>query len=253
MAGEQGKTDAELAGSKTTDDDLANALGDLGIEAEKKGDEKGKQEQPPRETPEQAEKKELGRLRKRLEDKFDDLDRKSQHLDNLISRLEARTTPTDARNNDVPEIISTAGDVEKVLEIRDRKLVEADQTYQREYVNTFSRFKKDDADFDDVWKEMVTNFNVRRGNEKNPNTWNPSADAEINYLKAKNAVLSKKMAGVKGKPNLKEEKIETATSIDVTSRDSSSRGKEVSLDQQSLDFLKAVGRDSKWAAEALKE
>ena len=95
---------------------------------------------------------------------------------------------------EMPEYVTTPDDVEKVIQAREQRMRTDQETYQKAYVSTMVSMGNGNEQHDDVVKEMMTNFNVRR-------TGNPQIDAELNYAKAQAAVLSRgatKTVPVKG-------------------------------------------------------
>ena len=135
----------------------------------------------------------LGRKVKRMEDTFAEAMAKLDALTEAIGK----TTMVAPVEDEMPEIIATPDDVQKVIDIRDRQRA---QQAQKEKTAYFSRFKSHESEdpelYADIYEEMLKNHNDK-------NTGKPEIDADINYLKAKNAIFSRKLAeAAKPKPNV---------------------------------------------------
>jgi hypothetical protein len=139
----------------------------------------------------------LGRKVKRMEDTFAEAMAKIEALTNAIGRSPmAQPEVVELESDEMPEIITTPEDVQKVIDIRDRKKTMEAQKERTAYFGRFESHKSEDPDlYDEVYQEMLKNHNIKT-------TGKPDIDADINYLKAKNAILSKKLATEsKPKPN----------------------------------------------------
>lgn len=141
----------------------------------------------------------LGRKVKRMEDTFAEAMTKIEALTNAIGRSPIATPPVEQVpevDDEMPEIITTPEDVQKVIDIRDRQKSRDAQKEKTAYFGRFESHKSEDPDmYDEVYQEMLKNHNVKT-------TGKPDIDADINYLKAKNAILSNKLAKEsKPKPN----------------------------------------------------
>lgn len=209
----------------TLDDTLAQALklldGDSAAEVvaepEKKVDEVVPEvipETPKEETPETTEQVEpeekeepeneadklphgessrLGRKVKRIEDTFAEAMSKIDALTAAIGKSSI-VTPVPEVDDEMPEIITTSEDVQKVIDIRDRKKQMEAQREKDAYFGQFATHKSEEM-YDEVYQEMLKSHNVKV-------TGKPEIDADINFLKAKNAILSRKLAETaKPRPN----------------------------------------------------
>lgn len=140
----------------------------------------------------------LGRKVKRMEDTFAEALAKIEALTNAIgqSNISRPVEQTPNVDDEMPEIITTPEDVQKVIDIRDRQKTMAAQKEKTAYFGRFESHKSEDPDlYDEVYEEMLKNYNVKI-------TGKPEIDADLNYLKAKNAVFSRKLTAVsKPKPN----------------------------------------------------
>lgn len=129
------------------------------------------------------EKSHLGRKVKKLEEvmvtkvEFNQLMNK---LDSFITKPVEQNTA----QSDIPEYVATPEDVEKVIQARERRISAEQESYQKAYVSQMVSMGTGNDEHDDVVKEMMANFNVRR-------TGNPQIDAELNYANAKAAVMSR--------------------------------------------------------------
>ena len=139
----------------------------------------------------------LGRKVKRIEDTFAEAMAKIDSLTNVISQTSIAKPVEPDLDDEMPEIITTPEDVQKVIDIRDRQRTQAVQKENTIYHNQFATHRNEDPEmYDEVYQEMLKNHNVKH-------TGKPDIDADMNYLKAKNAVLSRKLVeNSKPKPNV---------------------------------------------------
>jgi hypothetical protein len=171
----------------------------------------------------QKENSRLGRKVARLEGTIAELS------DNLRSFL-AQSQGT--QQSDIPEYITTADDVEKILSHREQKIQAEQQKYESEYKFQLNQFSGEETLHQEIVNEMMANFNVKR-------TSMGRIDAEINYNKAKASLLSKKMASPR--PNVKSEN-STATALGVSGKSDVSTPKTpVKLDPVAEKFAKYMG------------
>ena len=141
-----------------------------------------------------AEKTRLGRKVKKLEDVMVTKAEFSQLMNKLDTLMAKPAEQVSTDKVEMPEYVTTPDDVEKVIQAREQRMRTDQETYQKAYVSTMVSMGNGNEQHDDVVKEMMTNFNVRR-------TGNPQIDAELNYAKAQAAVLSRgatKTVPVKG-------------------------------------------------------
>ena len=172
------------------------------------------------------------------------LESKIDELTNLLRSQREQPRAVVPEDEEVPEILATPEDFEKYLSIRDKRAARERQGYEAGYGAKFLELGKDDPDYDEVEKEMLEKFNIRA-------TGNPAVDAELNYLKAKNSLISKKTAApAKPKFTGKQEKA-TGTGTTMTSRNVSSSEKEPELDEYAKEYIKRTGMSSESVAAAL--
>ncbi len=186
----------------------------------------------------------LGRRLKRVEEGLAKLDR----LGELLERMERPTSrkETETSESEIPEVITTAEDVRKVNRFEKQNIKKRDGDYQTAYIKHIHSLEtEDDPIHEEVIKELFTitsPFNVRRGDDDDPDTWNPRHDAEVNYYKAKVSVLAKKVGTPsKPKPNVKGERplVSADVSTELTMKERSP--KEVKLDPYAQEYLNIVG------------
>lgn len=159
-------------------------------EPEHQDDEHGQEEDE-----DHATKTRLGRKVKKLEEVMvtkSEFNQLMTKLDTFMTRPSEQQVSTPLI--DMPEYVATPDDVEKVIQARENRIRSEQDTYQKAYVSTMVSMGQGNDTHDEIVKEMMTNFNVRR-------TGNPQIDAELNYAKAQAAVLSRqttKTVPVKG-------------------------------------------------------
>jgi hypothetical protein len=215
------------------------------------------QSQPEEEPVDPRERSNLGRKVKRLEDELTNFNSK---MDTLLSRLTS-PQPQYQQEDEVPDIISTSEDVLKLLKspkgkeayktLREDEAKEREtqkEEYERKYFIASEKMKDDNPDMHkEIFDEMLKNFNLVR-------TGTPEIDAELNYIKAKASLLSKRMAApAKPKPpNVKGDKNAIPAGLNVGSTNDAERGQEINLDADALEFLKKTGMSMDSAKSALK-
>lgn len=190
----------------------------------------------------QEERTRLGRHLKRLEERLDrdKLEREnlSQRFDEIISRFD-RPSRDENPSEDADEVIATAADVRRIARA-DRIKEEQERTrdqgqYEQNYIRTLRNFERDNPTLhQEIFKEMMTNFNVRRSND-------PSLDADLNYTKAKSAVLAKKISASGPQPKVAGAKVTSPTDLSIESRDIAAVGKEIKLDPLAESFVRSTG------------
>ena len=147
-----------------------------------------KTEQPTELSPEekeriaQQERSKLGRQNKGLKDR----------LAQLESTLNDRSQKQASTDSDLPEVISTPQDVDRVIEDRKQKAQQAQERYERDYIKMLDSIEKsyggDKAKIEfheEVVDHMIKNFNKK---------WSDSAfgDARVNYAEAKASLMETK-------------------------------------------------------------
>ena len=198
-----------------------------------------KKQPEPEEEEDHRERSKLGRKVKQLEDV---IQQQNERMEMLMNKLEKPHSPVE--EEDVPE------DVAKWFAAYERKKGTEQQRYSQGYLKSFWVEGKNDREndpelYDEIYKEMATNFNVRYSND-------PSMDAAINYGKAARAVLKKQTASVKSKPNVKADKPQASTSLDVKSRSVPEPSEDEDLDPEAREFVKKIGMSRESVREALK-
>jgi len=235
---QEAATDKEVATA-----DLETALAES-LEKEKPS-KVGKIEEE--ELTDHAERSRLGRRVKRMEDYLDQVLSK---LDSFTYQHERSRDRTEIASEEIPEVISTSADVNKVLDARERKIHQEQMEYEKKYLGKVTSFASENQEMhedilglmDKEWKV----FGLRHSNL-------PEYDAELNYLKAKAALLSRKMAQPKPKPNVRGEKPPISTDLSMSSpQELSSSSHEIHLDDFAADYVKRIGMKDESVKEALK-
>ena len=215
-------------------------------------------EEEPEEPTEHGERSRMGRRIKRTEDM----------VDRILTKLDSINYPQDRDtrrgreaivegNEEIPEIVSTPQDVERVINARDRKIQDEQANYERGYISTLNKFRppntdvKEEAEIHEATLDLMDKewkiFGMRRSDY-------PGLDAELNYSKAKAAILSRKMASPKPiKPNVKGERPVVSTNLSVGSGTESHVSTGLPpLDEFAADFVKRTGMKEESVREALK-
>ena len=175
--------DATVTDSSVTDEALTAAL--EGKEtSEQAAAEKATEAEPEDQDGDHAEKTRLGRKVKKLEDVMVTKAEFSQLMAKLDTFMTRPAEQVKTEQVDMPEYVTTPDDVEKVIQARESRQRNEQETYQRAYVSQMVSMSNGNDAHDEIVKEMIANFNVRR-------TGNPQIDAELNYTKAQAAVLSR--------------------------------------------------------------
>ena len=126
------------------------------------------------------EKSKLGRKLKGMEDRY-----------NLLLEEVERLKSQGAKTSDeieVPSVISSPDDIDKYLQAKSQKEHREKREYEGSYMKQINALKEMNDDLhEDIFAEMMANFNVRHSS-------NAFADARINYAEAKASILSKKFS-----------------------------------------------------------
>ena len=134
----------------------------------------------------QQESSHLGRKVKGLNSRFDQL---MARLDQIESSAKSSGSAID-----VPEIISTPEDIDRYMAAKEQKARIAQAEYEKNYIRQIAELSKgSDELHDEVFDEMMNNFNKRYSD-------NAMADARVNYAEAKASLLTKKYAGASKVP-----------------------------------------------------
>ena len=208
-------------------------------EEEVKVEKKEVKKPEPEEEEDHKERSKLGRKVKYLEDT---IQQQNERIEMLLNKLEKPPSPVE--DEEVPE------DVVRWNAALKRKEAAEQMKYSQGYLKSFWVEGKNDREsdpdlYDEIYKEMATNFNVRYSND-------PSMDAAINYGKAARAVFKKQTASVKSRPNVKADKPQASTSLDVKSRSVPEPSEDMDLDPEAREFVKKIGMSKESIAEALK-
>lgn len=197
------------------------------------------EEKPPVEEEETIDHKEaskLGRKYKGLEHK----------VDQILARLDQQPQVTEKpEEEEMPEVVTTPEDVERVIQAREQKSQQAKVEYERNYLKQVDSLKTANEDLhDEIVAEMIQNFNVMHDPK------NPFADARVNYAEAKSAVLTKKYTSTKPKVPQRETSetppVQPAASATRTATKPYVMPK---LDKEAMDYLSDIARREKKSVE----
>ena len=266
MKGQAKESGSSAVTERVTDEELQSAL----EEALAAGDEEtpAEAEAAPEETPEEVsppaepvaaqpqppptpEEPTDPRERTALGRKVKGLELEVQRLTQMLSaRPQAPPANSPQANEDEPpEFITTPDELERYLSIRERKRQAEVQGYQMGYGQRFLEIGKDDPMYMEVEQEMMSSFNRRE-------TGNPAIDAELNYHRARAAVLSKKLASpapeVPAAPKIpgKGDKPQ-GSGVTIASRNSRPASAPPQLDEFAADFIRRTGMKEESVREAL--
>ncbi len=214
---------------------------------ETKPEEEVKPETQIIDTPTQADRTQLGRKVKRLEESLETI---LQKLDQ-IGQVQIPSHQQVGTTDDVPEFVSTPDDVKKIY----RKIREEEQSVAEKYQTSYARaIYKMENEIDDpklaeeVEHEIFANpqaFNKVLSD-------NPSIDAEVNFNKAMASVLRKKLATPqKTKPNVKGETPIAPTGATVGSTSKGTSEAPIELDDFAKEFVKVTGMSPEHVKAAL--
>lgn len=203
-----------------------------------------------------AEGSRLGRKIKGLEDSISTIAESIKSL--AESSRQSKSKPNDGDGE--PEYVATAEDAKRVykrVKQEEREEVKkASKAFAEKYTEFGQSLIDEDEDLDEesrktVWDMMTAPkapFNLRRGDPDDPNSWDPSRDAELNYARAKASLFSKKGK----KPVNRGERTGAAGDLSVSSRSSDTGPQDVELDEFAKDFVKRTGMKDDSVKSALK-
>lgn len=257
-----------MAGEAVTDKVVTDADLDAvqTIEEEKIVEKKPTEvvEKPPEEESEEptehGERSRMGRRVARMEQMFERVMTKLDSI-NYPRDRDTRRGREMVVSEEIPEIVSTAEDVRKISRA-DRRQEEKERAeeqirYEQGYVSTLDKLtpanldSKEEVEIHEATLALMENewkvFGKRRSDY-------PELDAELNYSKARAAVLGRKMASPKPiKPNVKSERpvVSTDLSVSTTTETPASTGLPP-LDEFAADFVKRTGMKEESVREALK-
>jgi hypothetical protein len=187
----------------------------------------------------QAERTRLGRRVKKVEESLDTILHKLDQIGQVRMPSQQQVDTTDS--GELPEFVSTPADVERVLDVRDRKRQSAIELYQTNYAKAIGKMENEIED-PKLAEEVITEI------FSNPQAFNkilsenPSFDAEVNFNKAMASVLRKKLAvPLKPKPNVKGETPIAPTGTTVGSTSKGAVEAPIELDEFAKEFVKATG------------
>lgn len=204
-----------------------------------------------------AEGSRLGRKIKAMEDNIASI---AESIKALSESNKAK--PKESSGNE-PEYVATAEDAKRVYkrvkQEEREEIKKASKAFAEKYTEFGQSLIDEDEDLDEegrktVWDMMTAPkapFNLRRGDPEDPNSWDPSRDAELNYARAKASLFSKK-----GKKSVNRgERTGSAGDLSVSNRfhdDNTSGIAFDQLDEFSKDLIKRTGmKEESWKA-ALK-
>jgi hypothetical protein len=229
-------TETATVDPKPTDEAMSTAFDKMTEKVtEKKEEIKQVQEQLEDEEPDQKERTRLGRRLKRMEDQFTQL---MDKIDTLTpQKREQYYPPTEANvtGDDLPEYVATGQDVVKVLSMYEKKKAKEQEQYEQGYLQNFRKMGTKDGDYyEEIFSEMQQNFNVKH-------TGDPLVDSRINYAEAKAALMSKKVAPVKAKPNVRGERPSASADLSVSTRETTRATELPQLDDFAKEFISKTG------------
>ncbi len=203
-----------------------------------------------------AEGSRLGRKIKGLEDSI-------STIADYVKEQRARESKPPAKGSDgdgETEYVATAEDARRVykrVKQEEREEVKkASKVFAEKYTEFGQSLIDEDEDLDEesrkaVWDMMTAPkapFNLRRGDPDDPNSWDPSRDAELNYARSKASLFSKK-----GKKAVNRgERTGAAGDLSVSSRSSDTGPQDLELDEFAKDFVKRTGMKDDSVKSALK-
>lgn len=161
----------------------------------------------------------------------------------ILAALEGIKNPSmysEVIDNSVAEIDRnkplTVDELDKALELREKRLNEGRDKYQRVYLDNAYRELGDlgEADQTEVIKVMLDKFNVAQ-------TSDPVIDSRINVLSAKAAWLAGKLGTTKRPVKLKESVGQKAALDTKSTQRFTNKGVEVKLDEDAAAYAKARG------------
>lgn len=168
------------------------------------------------------------------------LGRKVKSLEDQIGKLTSLLEKQEEDEEEDEEIILTPKELPKYLEkIEEKKKAEHAQ-YEKDYTGEFAKLGADDTNFQVVWEEMVNNHN-------SVITGDPSIDAQMNYLKAKNTLLQRNTPENK----LKGKGKEANTNINVPTKMKDKENKPIKLDPEAEEFAKRMGLSEEFIQKSL--
>lgn len=263
--GQTQESEGSTVTERVTDEELESALEEalaageeeVAPEVEAIPEEQPQEEPQPKEEaqpapPPQAEEPTDPRERTALGRKVKGLELEIARLNQLLSTQKApASNPPQDNDEETPEFITTPDELEKYLAIREKRKQAEVQGYQMGYGQRFLEIGQDDPMYTEVEQEMMSNFNRRE-------TGNPAIDAELNYHRARAAVLSKKLSTpppashpqaapkIPGKGDKPQ-----GSGVTIASRNSKPASAPPPLDEFAADFIRRTGMREESVREAL--
>jgi len=214
-----------------TDDELNAAAEEPSPEAppepivEETVEEPVQEPEVPEEPTDNRERSNLGRRVKAMED----------GLKTIVDKIDSYFTKQNSEPEADEEEIVTRKDLEKYLQSYQAKQQESAKQYEREYLQHESTLGMDmtDAEYTEIITERYNNFNTRYSD-------NPKADAELNFMKAYNAVLKKKVQPQRQNP-LKGNKPEAPLGGPTQSVNTNRDPNPIHLDDAAKEYVQRMG------------
>lgn len=210
-------------GSKDTKEEVKEPEKEVSDESEgeEKTPEKASSEPKPEEDEDHKEASKLGRKVKGLYDRFDQ----------IMARLDQIQQPArqEVKEVDMPEVITSPEDVERVLSAREERAKQAKVSYERSYLKVIGELAGDNEELhEEIYTEMMKNHNVRHSD-------NPDMDARLNYERAKFSVATRKSDSDKPK-RIKSDKIPAQPAAGAARSESKSVAMP-KLDKEAQDYV----------------
>lgn len=222
--------------------------------------------QIPPEPADNAERSQLGRRLKRVEESLGTLSSLQTKLDKIAELMEPRaagydsftTPPGTGPSEEMPQYINTPEDFERYERIKRQKEEAVYERYRQGYVGTVkARGLRDPSTPPDLHAEIEKELLVTGVN--NPkyarHTGHPMRDAEINYGLAKAEVLSRRYAQDSTRPNVRGDRANPPSGVTAATRVAGSPAQKVELDEYARKFVSAIGKspEDEWVQNSLKK
>jgi len=182
-----------------------------------------------------SERSQLGRRVKRMEDEQRAFMQRMDEYMQGLQNHDPQNTP------DSEMVISTAADVEKILEKRERAKEKARQSYEQNFLQEVTSLGYENPDIHaEVTREM---FEVPNSPFNQIKTGNPTADAHWNYSRALKSVLAKRYANParpQGQPN-RPNAVNVSTGVPIGTRTQTSVPAPIQLDEHASLLVKRLG------------
>ena len=241
-----------MAEEKDVAEELARASEDIVPDDDSPTDDKTKEdtsgeEEPEKKLPEEpednAERSQLGRRVKAMEDNQQDFFTKMENLIQGKASQPPKEEPEEEEFDD-DYIPTTKKELDDVLDARDRKVTKKRQQYEDDYrvqLNTFAQ----QEDYSEIIKEMTANHNFKHSDDG-------ISDALINYKNAEVALLrskaKEKISPLDKNKDKQGEHLGGAIDSENMEREA---GKPLKLDPEALEFMKTTGMSDESAKKAL--